>query len=135
MSDRGDNGSLRGSPNAEQVDAFIASFDHTDPLWNEHIHDLGAEIRGRCPVLHSEAHGGYWVLTRYEDILRASRDAGTYTVEKGIMIVDDFDKRPLIRPGEMDGPIHREYRRVLNPPLTMSALQPLVSSFRASAHE
>ena len=32
------------------------------------------ELRERCPAFHSDAHQGFWVLTRYDDILSAYQD-------------------------------------------------------------
>jgi hypothetical protein len=41
-----------------------------DPIARELADDFWPtleEMRVTCPVLHSEAHGGLWVLTRYQD--------------------------------------------------------------------
>src|SRR5882757_9049840 len=59
------------------------TFDNTDP---ELIHDLYArvaEVQARCPVAWTAASGGFWMLTKYDDIVEASRDWQTNTVTQG----------------------------------------------------
>lgn len=46
-----------------------ASFDHNDPgLTAAAVRDLHNEMRERCPVAHSDQHGGFDILTRYRDV-------------------------------------------------------------------
>jgi cytochrome P450 len=51
-----------------------SDFDHHSP---EHAANPAASyerIRKRPGVAHTSAHGGYWVLTRYDDIASAGKD-------------------------------------------------------------
>jgi cytochrome P450 len=53
-----------------------------DPLAREEFdtpHEIFADLRGRCPVAHSEAFGGFWMLTRYADIARVLDDPIEFT--------------------------------------------------------
>ena len=49
----------------------VVQFDHHDPDFptNERYRDL----RQACPVAWSEEYGGFWVLSRYEDIANVAR--------------------------------------------------------------
>lgn len=40
-------------------------FDHHSPEYPENP-TINADLRAHCPVAHSDAHGGFWVVTRYE---------------------------------------------------------------------
>ena len=42
-------------------------------------HEDFARLRSECPVAHSNAWGGFWALTRYEDVLAVLRDHQTFT--------------------------------------------------------
>jgi cytochrome P450 len=101
------------------------TFDNTDP---ELIHDLYArvaEVQARCPVAWTAASGGFWMLTKYDDIVEASRDWQTYTVTQGIMIPPTGASMPVI-PAELDPPRHSKLRKLVLPNFTEKALQPWV---------
>jgi cytochrome P450 len=101
------------------------TFDNTDP---ELIHDLYArvaEVQARCPVAWTTASGGFWMLTKYDDIVEASRDWQTYTVTQGIMIPPTGASMPVI-PAELDPPRHSKLRKLVLPNFTEKALQPWV---------
>src|ERR1700736_6043998 len=105
------------------------TFDNTDP---DLIHDLYprvAEVQARCPVAWSDASGGFWMLTKYDDIVEASRDWQTYTVTEGIMIPPTGASMPVI-PAELDPPRHTKLRKLVLPNFTDKALQPWVPGLR-----
>src|SRR6185312_4357165 len=52
-------------------------FDHES---EQHASNWPAEfrqMREECPVAWSEEHGGYWVATRYKDVVRMAQDGAT----------------------------------------------------------
>jgi cytochrome P450 len=55
------------------------SFDHTSDdharRWVENF----SELRSTCPVAWTEAHGGYWVATRYRDIVDIAQTPETFS--------------------------------------------------------
>ena len=82
-------------------------------------------------MTYSPAHGGYWVLTRYADIQRAAEDTETFSSDhdlleerrgyKGITIPEtgSFRRNPV----EVDPPEFLQYRRLLNPHFSPSAIR------------
>ena len=50
------------------------------------LHPTLARARSLCPVARSDEHGGYWVVTRYEDVLRVAQDWETFSNELGITV-------------------------------------------------
>src|SRR5882762_11975621 len=105
------------------------TFDNTDP---ELIHDLYArvaEVQARCPVAWTASSGGFWMLTKYDDIVEASRDWQTYTVTQGIMIPPTGASMPVI-PAELDPPRHTQFRKLALPFFTEPALQKWIPGFR-----
>jgi cytochrome P450 len=101
------------------------SFDNTDPGLIQGLYPRLTEVQSRCPVAWSDASGGFWMLTKYDDVVEASRDWQTYTVTDGIMIPPTGASMPVI-PAELDPPRHTMLRKLVLPSFTDKALQPWV---------
>jgi cytochrome P450 len=109
-------------------DHLRSSFDHTEPDHAEHMHDQYEFLRDSCPVAHSEKHGGFWVLSRYDDIREALQQPDLFASGQGITIPPIQNPLPGI-PTESDAPMHAHYRGILWPFLTAQAVasyEPLV---------
>lgn len=85
-----------------------AKFDLFDPDLQEDPYSVLAEARHREPIFWSEAHGGYWALTRYEDIYAAAHDTATFVSKHGNTI-PPMGNNTMI-PLHMDPPEHLKYR-------------------------
>lgn len=105
------------------------SFDNTDPSLVEHLYERIAEVQEQCPVAWSDARDGFWMLTKYADVVEASRDWETYTVTQGIMIPPTGASMPVI-PAELDPPRHTKLRKLVLPNFTEKALDPWVPGIR-----
>jgi len=86
------------------------------------------ELRTTCPVWHSERYGGFWFLTKYEDIWAAEQNPKAFSVAQGMLLPSLGNERPLI-PLDIDAPALQQFRRMLLPafaPAKMERLEPLV---------
>jgi cytochrome P450 len=61
-------------------------FDHHSPQFAADPWPILADLRSRCPVAHSGTYGGFWVLTKYEDIRRVASDDDTFSSAETILI-------------------------------------------------
>jgi cytochrome P450 len=97
------------TPQQPPVDDFDPRVAET---W-ESAHREMAELRGTCPVAHTSAWNGFWMLTRHADVKEALGDWQTYTttVQNVVPRVAFTGRRP---PLHLDPPEHTPYRRVLN---------------------
>jgi len=89
-----------------------------DPVGPEAVadpHPVHAELRAHCPVPYSDRWGGFYTLTRYEDVVRASRDSDTFTATRQTVIPASPRKGLPRLPLQKDPPEHGHYRRGLNP--------------------
>jgi cytochrome P450 len=79
-------------------------FDHLDPAVASRVHDVLGEFRRSCPVARSDAHGGFYVVTRYDaikhvaqhetEIRRLARAVATELAPRGSAdLVLDFAQR------------------------------------------
>jgi len=118
-----------------------ADFDPAAPEDFDSAHIEYARLRAQCPVAHANELGGFWALTKYEDVKKAASDyaAFTTTVQNVVPKVAFTGRRP---PLHLDPPEHTPYRRAINPllsrersdaleprarELTRAALAPLVA--------
>jgi cytochrome P450 len=86
-----------------------------------------SRLRDECPVMRSERYGGFWLLTRYEDVKRAAMDWRTFTSSVvGVTAIPIITQRtePQL-PIELDPPLHSRYRALVNPVFSSARLEEL----------
>jgi cytochrome P450 len=88
-------------------------FDHLSPALAAALHETLADLREHEPVAWSEEHGGFWVVTRYEDVLRVVQDWRTFSSAQGVNVPAPATPVNAI-PEVMDPPRHREFKRLVN---------------------
>lgn len=95
----------------------IQDFDPELPEDFDSPHAEYARLRRECPVAHTNGLGGFWALTRYEDVKRAAAESSTFitSVQNVVPKVAFTGRRP---PLHLDPPEHTPYRRALNPLLS-----------------
>jgi cytochrome P450 len=71
------------------------------------------DLREHCPVGRTEARGGSWVLTRYQDVWEAARDTGGFSSADGV--ANPHHGMPSLPPIEVDPPMHTQIRGPLIP--------------------
>lgn len=88
-----------------------------NPLYEEtfdNTHEVYQEMRGRCPVAHSEQFDGFWALFKYEDIVRIQEDSETFSVaERNVVprVTRTGGRRP---PLHFDPPEHNIFRKPID---------------------
>lgn len=125
-------------PPSEMSDMSIKpvpqDFDPLEPETFDSAHIDYARLRAQCPVAHTDAWGGFWALTRYEDVKRAASDSATYITSKQNVVprVAFTGRRP---PLHLDPPEHTPYRRALNPLLAEDRATALIPAARKFAEK
>jgi cytochrome P450 len=119
---------------SEVIEKFVEHFDHQDPVYAEHTHEVLAEMIQRCPVAHSDNYGGYWVITGYEQAHYAMHHYETFNRFPSSSVPAYPRERPML-PIEVDPPIHSKYRGLLAPvfaPPRIAALEPRIREVTSS---
>lgn len=88
-------------------------FDHLSPALAATLHETLALQRDECPVTWSDQNGGFWVVTRYEDVLRVAQDWQTFSSAQGVNVPAPAAPVNAI-PEVMDPPLHRQFKRLIN---------------------
>jgi len=91
-------------------------------------------VRERCPVVHSDACGGFWLVSRHDDVATILRTPAVFSSEDGITIPHN-PSAPVMPPIDLDPPLQNEFRQLLNPYFTTRAVRPYAPAIAASARQ
>ena len=110
--------------NRPPVADWASDFDHLDPNWIEDPFPIWNELRGKCPIAHTDRFSGVYFPSRYDDIRAIAYDPEHFSSRR--LIIRE-DRPPLSRaaPITSDPPAHRDERRILLPPFAPAAIQKL----------
>ena len=112
-------------------------FDHHSAEWVEDPFSVYRMLRQACPVAHSDAHGGFWLLSRYQDVRAALGDWQTFSSNAPGRIAIPHTK-PGPHPGipiEFDPPEHTRYREIVSSYFSPAAVKKLEFQVMADANE
>jgi cytochrome P450 len=118
------------------VDSKVTvDFDHHSPDYAQNSQSINAELRAKCPVAHSDQHGGFWVVSRYEDVVAIAKDDETFQSSWKIDGKSPYGVNIPPSPNphypiEMDPPEYTPYRKLLNPlfsPATSKTWEPRIA--------
>jgi cytochrome P450 len=126
------------------VDDWATDYDIFEPDYVVEPGPIWADLRGRCPIAHTERWGGSWLPTRYDDIAEMARLVPTFSSQHPIVVpaaqmVDPdtgevFTARPYIPPISSDPPAHGPARRLILPAFSPAAVAAHEPFTRALAH-
>lgn len=113
---------------------WATDFDHADPDYNRHAHEIWADLRGRCPVAHTERYGGTWLPVTAADVSRIAYDTEHFTSRSVVVsTAEPADPAPIggAPPITSDPPFHHHARRLLLPPFAPKQIDPWHDEVRA----
>lgn len=102
-------------------------FDHRDEESNSCPWPRWERMRDEAPIARTEAYGGVYLLSRYEDIFEALRESDKFS---NAQVNIPRKSTPPLPPVMYDPPEHRGYREIVNPllsPTRVAALKPWIS--------
>lgn len=91
----------------------VVEFDHHSPVYAQNNWRIYDELRKRTPVAWTDAHGGFWVLSRYDDIADVARDDIKFSSAENGITIPPTQQRSV--PIDLDPPEAQAYRAVLQP--------------------
>jgi cytochrome P450 len=120
--------------NASGCPVALSTYDHQAVSGMASPFELIAQGRAACPVAHTTAHDGYWVLFRYDDVVAAAKDSERFSSSSGVTI--PHHSFPIeLPPIECDPPRQREFRAPLTPYFAPKAIKLIEPSVRQSVRE
>jgi cytochrome P450 len=116
------------------VTDWANDFDHTDPVWAADPYPIWDELRGTCPVAHTERYGGAWLPLTHELVSEVAYDTEHFS-SRSIIVTGsrpgDIAPVGIAPPISSDPPFHHGARRLLLPEFTPKAIAPLEPFTRA----
>jgi cytochrome P450 len=106
---------------------YVEHFEPLDPELPNGYWEYSDGLRDTRPVVRSDGHWstedtGFWLLSRHDDVFHAAADWQTYSSANGATPVQFPVEMFRMIPLEVDPPLHRHVRRLLNPFFTPEAV-------------
>lgn len=114
-------------------DSFV-DFDHHSSEFADDPWTPLQELRSTCPVAFTENHGGFWVLTAYDEIKTVATDDVRFSSASGITVPDKKNRGQRSIPIEMDPPEFLAFRRILHPMLSPAAVDRMTPTIERFVH-
>ena len=120
------------------VTDWQTDFDHADPDYNLHAHEIWSELREQCPVAHSDRYGGAWLPVTHADVTRIAYDTDNFTSRAVVVNTGEvLAEAPIgnAPPISSDPPFHHHARRLLLPPFAPKQIDPWEDDVRSLCNE
>jgi cytochrome P450 len=104
------------------VQSWETDWDHADPAYNQNAHQIWDQLRGTCPVAHTNRYGGAWLPVTHADVSAVARDTDHFSSE-GAVLANRPPREEWVSlapigaapPITSDPPFHADARRLLLP--------------------
>ncbi len=119
---------------AEPVQDWTADYDIFDRAYIKNPFPVWDELRGKCPIAHTERWGGSWMPTRYEDLFNIARDVEHFS-SRNVLVAEtqpppegsEFEENVQhynvgAPPITSDPPVHTWARRLILPPFSVNSV-------------
>jgi cytochrome P450 len=110
--------------------ACTIAFDHHSPEFAADTIGAYRTAREHCPIAWSEAWGGFWVVTGYDEAFAALHDDDLFSSarEHGGVSIPSLEGYGVVAPPiDLDPPRLQAYRRLMTPSLSSAAVAPLTT--------
>ena len=98
------------------VKDFAVDWDFNDPAWVNDPYPIWDELRGRCPMGHSERFNeGVWLPLTFEAVADIAKDTATFSSMHHGIRRGQTAERGYLPPINSDPPEHMPIRRILLP--------------------
>ena len=115
------------------VDELVRNFDHHDPRLGDCFDAVYSEMREKCPVAHSDKHGGFWTLSDYDTVHYALQHYELFATAPSVNIPAGLGQRRPMLPMEVDPPVQSRYRALLLPVFSPGRMKSIEGRVRAVA--
>ena len=94
-----------------------ADYDHNDPsITLGNVHRDWDALRAECPIAHSDAYGGMWVVTGYPEANEILHNPEIFSSHP--LIIPPYPQAEKLVPVEFDPPEHLRYRTLVATPFS-----------------
>jgi cytochrome P450 len=101
----------------------FTDFDLDSPEFTEDYEQVLGDLVAKCPVAHSKVAGGYYVVSRYDDVRQCAQDWQTFSSEGGFEPGRGGEGGAKLYPVELDPPYQTRWRSALGPHFSPRAIR------------
>jgi cytochrome P450 len=110
-------------------------FDLDSPEFRDNYDQVLDTLLEKCPVAHSKTFGGYWFVSRAEDVRHCAQDYETFTNTLGFEPNRSNEEAGLkLYPLEIDPPYHTRWRSALGPYFSPREIRSRADNIRQQAN-
>lgn len=109
------------------------TFDHYDPEYARNPYPVLAELRERCPITHSDQHGGYWMVSSHELVRHVALHPEIFSTQYTTVPPQFAFGELRIPPLQLEPEEHGRVKQLLTPPFGPARAAALEPSTRAAA--
>jgi cytochrome P450 len=113
----------------QDLDVLVRQWDMYDPEHEKLRWDVLGHARRHCPVPWTDGAGGFYLVTRYEDVRQVLSDWEDFSSTEGLPTPMPIRLCPI----DADPPLHTDLRALLNPLFSRSYLRRYEPMIRATA--
>lgn len=113
------------------LDSLLHTWEFTSAEHNDRKREIFRYAREKCPVARTEEGGGFWLVTRYDDVKTVLEDWETFSSTQSAIVPTPISLGPITE----DPPFHTELRHLLNPLFSRSAVTRFEPQMRALARD
>src|SRR5580698_7944493 len=70
----------------EMIGKFAENVDHHSQFYSENVVAIQRTMQARCPIIHSDLHGGFWVATKYRTVMDIARNTEVFSSAHGLLV-------------------------------------------------
>ena len=120
----------------EPIKDWATDYDIFDPEYIKDPFPVWDDLRGRCPIAHTERWGSSWMPTKYQDVLAIAQDIEHFSSQEPLVVPIEPPEGPEQGNGEQqpffdvaappissDPPEHTWTRRLLLPPFSVKSME------------
>ena len=105
---------------------------HSPELTPDRAYELYSDLRATCPVARGEKYGGYWALSRYDDVKAAAMDHKRFSSTGGVYVPAVSEHR--FPPIDFDPPEHANFRKLIAPLTSSAAAKQMEPAIQATVN-
>lgn len=103
----------------------------------QNVWPIYRKMRDCAPVVHSDALGGFWCVTRYNEVREAARDPQKFSSNYALAIGKDNwpEEKTTSRLIETDPPQHTRKRKAMQAPLLLKRMDGFAEAIRSEVRQ
>ena len=109
------------------------TFDHYDPEFARDPYPTLAQLRERCPIVHSDDHDGYWMVSSHELVRHVALHPEVFSTQYTTVPPQFAFGEIRIPPLQLEPAEHTRVKQLLTPPFGPARAAALEPSTRAAA--